>query len=173
MNNSKTSLFLMELIIVIMFFSICGAVCVQLFFHTHQTDIKTRNNTEATIIAQNLAESFLGYEGDLEKISELFPDSHIISSNDSMYIIYNSEWETMSSSPEKGEQYYIAILSSNRSLLDVSTGGTMIQGNISVNNIPGDKEINLEALVSSPNLGDVILSQDISRYVLITVTEVH
>ena len=35
MNRSKTSLFLMELIIAILFFSLSCAVCIQLFFKAH------------------------------------------------------------------------------------------------------------------------------------------
>lgn len=37
-RHSKTSLFLMELILSILLFSLCSAICVQLFVHAHREE---------------------------------------------------------------------------------------------------------------------------------------
>ena len=71
-TNSKTSLFLMELIIVILFFSISAVVCVQLFVNAYSTNESTKRTAQGTVIVQNLAEQFLGCDGDLEAVRGLY-----------------------------------------------------------------------------------------------------
>ena len=58
MRNSRSSLFLMELVIVILFFSLSSAVCVKLFVKAHQMDQNTVNMNHAMIWIQNYAEQF-------------------------------------------------------------------------------------------------------------------
>lgn len=60
MKSSKTSLFLMELIIAILFFSISSAVCIQLFVKSHLLDQKTQEENRLLITCQNLNEIYLG-----------------------------------------------------------------------------------------------------------------
>jgi hypothetical protein len=68
MKQSKASLFLMELIICILFFSLAAAVCVQLFVRSHNLSKRTVEQSQAVIIAENLAECFFAAEGDTDQI---------------------------------------------------------------------------------------------------------
>lgn len=61
MRNSRSSLFLMELVIVILFFSLASAVCVRLFVKAHQMDQNTVNLNHAMMWIQNYAEEFRSY----------------------------------------------------------------------------------------------------------------
>ena len=59
MNNkthSRTSIFLMELIISVLLFSITSAVCIQLFVNAHIKDRETRSLTHAVIECESVAE---------------------------------------------------------------------------------------------------------------------
>lgn len=54
-RNSKTSLFLMELILAILIFSLCGAVCVQLFVQAHLTEQRACDLSAAALLCDSAA----------------------------------------------------------------------------------------------------------------------
>lgn len=60
MKTSKSSLFLMELIIAILFFALASAVCIQLFVKSHLLGNTTAQENHALLLCQNLAEIYLG-----------------------------------------------------------------------------------------------------------------
>lgn len=84
MKSSKSSLFLLELIIAILFFSIASAVCIQLFAKAHTLDIKTGEQNQTIVWSQNLAELWRAGDGDLLfveaqlKTDYLFPENSVI-----------------------------------------------------------------------------------------------
>lgn len=69
----------MEMIIAILFFSLASAVCIQLFAKSHLLSTQTVNQNHAVIQAQNLAESYLALEGDINAMQDLFSPSEQIS----------------------------------------------------------------------------------------------
>ena len=58
MNSSKSSLFLMELILSILFFSLASAVCVQLFVKSHLINRQSTDMTNAVNLSQDVAEIY-------------------------------------------------------------------------------------------------------------------
>lgn len=62
MQKSKSTLFLMELIIVILFFALSSAVCMRIFVYAHQLERTTENISYAVLWAGNAAELFYEYE---------------------------------------------------------------------------------------------------------------
>ena len=74
MRNSRSSLFLMELVIVILFFSLSSAVCVKLFVKAHQMDQNTVNMNHAMIWIQNYAEQFRANPTDMNETIYLDKD---------------------------------------------------------------------------------------------------
>ena len=60
MKSSKSSLFLMELIIAILFFSLASAVCIQLFVKSHLLGKTTTEANHALLMCQNFSEIYLG-----------------------------------------------------------------------------------------------------------------
>ena len=76
-NNSRTSLFLMELIIAVFFFSLAAAVSIRLFVGAHKLTEKSTALSNATIWSQNLAEAFYESNGDVSKIAELYPYAYV------------------------------------------------------------------------------------------------
>ena len=73
--KSKTSLFLMELIITILLFAACGAVCVRLFVTSYVMTQDTVELNEAVSIAQGFAEVMRGTDGDIDSVLEHYPDA--------------------------------------------------------------------------------------------------
>ena len=68
MRNSRASLFLMELMISILFFSLSSAVCIQLFVKAHTINTNTEDKSNATLIAQDISELFHHVKGDEEQL---------------------------------------------------------------------------------------------------------
>lgn len=92
MKHSKSALVLMELIIVILFFSLASTVCIQLFSKSHLLSRQTVNENHAVIHAQNLAECFLATEGDLSQIRGLFDLSIPDTAEDTVTLLFDEDW---------------------------------------------------------------------------------
>lgn len=67
-NTSRTGLFLMELILAILFFSLSGSVCVQLFIQAHTISNNSVVLNHSILQAQNVAETFYGCNGDVDEM---------------------------------------------------------------------------------------------------------
>ena len=76
MKSSKSSLFLLELIIAILFFSISAAACIQLFAKAHAVDIRTVEQNQAIIWSQNLAELWRHSNGDLTFVEKQIKEDY-------------------------------------------------------------------------------------------------
>ena len=70
-NTSRTGLFLMELILAILFFSLSGSVCVQLFIQAHTLSNNSVVLNHSILQAQNIAETFYGCNGDIDEMMAL------------------------------------------------------------------------------------------------------
>lgn len=74
-KKSKSSLFLMELIITILLLAICGAICMKLFAASDSLSKKTRELNGAVACAQGFAEVMRGTDGSLEEIVKHYDKS--------------------------------------------------------------------------------------------------
>lgn len=108
MKHSHSTLFLMELIISILFFSLASAVYIQLFAKAHILGNKTTNENHALTETQNLAESFLATEGNLSEMKTLFSNAELI--DKSLKLYYDKNW----SSTTSYDACYVAILDTSR-----------------------------------------------------------
>ena len=68
MHKSGAGLFLMELTIALLFFSLASAVCLQLFVKSHTINGQCRNEGDAHIIATSIADSYRA--GTLENVTD-------------------------------------------------------------------------------------------------------
>lgn len=102
MKHSRSSLFLMELIIAILFFSLTGAVCIQLFVKAHLISRSTIELNHAIVQAQNLAEIWLSTDG-AEQPAPLY---------------FDSDWNPCQQAPSETAGYTAALQSET----DLQTG---------------------------------------------------
>ena len=56
--HNKSSLFLMEIIFSLLFFSVAGSICVQLFIKSHIISQETKYLSNANMMANNIAETY-------------------------------------------------------------------------------------------------------------------
>ena len=87
--KSKTSLFLMEMIITVLLFAVCSAVCVRLFAMAHTLSTDTRELNEAVSLAQGFAESMRGTDGRIDSILEYYPEA--VKGGDNFFVVYYDE----------------------------------------------------------------------------------
>ncbi len=91
-SKSRSSLFLMEMIVTILFFSLAAAVCVKCFVSAHMMGKETYELNHAIAIATGYAEVMRGTDGDIDSITEVFKDS--VRGDDSyIMVFYNDRFE--------------------------------------------------------------------------------
>jgi len=89
-NSSKSGIFLMELILSILFFSIAAAVCVKLFVTSHQLSDQSVNLNHAVAMAESIAEAFYGCNGNAGELEILFPDAQMDETDEQTILIINN-----------------------------------------------------------------------------------
>ena len=105
-KNAGTSLFLMEMIIIVLFFSVASAVCVQAFVNAHLLDRQTRELNHAVIIAQGFADVVRGTDGSIESILKAYPMA-VESGELELTAYYDKDFEPCSAQDESA---YIASI---------------------------------------------------------------
>lgn len=113
--KSRTSLFLMEFIIAILFFSTASAVCMQLFTRAHVIDVKTRELNHAVSVSQSVAETLRGTDGALSSVAACFPQASVQGSR--LLLSFDERWRNC---PQADAAYQcMADFNHNEGLIDV------------------------------------------------------
>ena len=74
-NNTRSSLFLIELIIALLFFSLGSAVCVQAFAKAHALTVQARDLSFASSACSSAASVVKYTDGSLEQMRAYFPEA--------------------------------------------------------------------------------------------------
>ena len=74
-HNSKSGLFLMEMIIVILFFSICSAICISVFAKARTTADHSNDLNNAVVRAISAGEVYKAAAGNLPETQKLLDDA--------------------------------------------------------------------------------------------------
>lgn len=93
-KSSRSSLFLIELIISIFFFTIASAVCIQLFAKSFLLSQNTRDLNSAVNYAASTAEVLDSCMGDMNEVQKIFPQSLLDESV--LYFYYDTKWKICS-----------------------------------------------------------------------------
>lgn len=94
-TTSKSALFLMELILAILFFSLASAVCIQLFVKAHLLGTNTTNKNHSVLWAQNIAETYTGANADFNTTVSALNAMPL--SDQSFCLYFDSDWNPTSS----------------------------------------------------------------------------
>lgn len=150
-NARKTGLFLMELIIAILFFSLAAAICVQLFVKSHTISERSIALNHSILLTQNTAEIFYATNGDPVEMASLLgngesPDTAAIADSDStstLTLLYTDEFD----------------------LLDpAKTTSAVYQQTVSLSEDPDPDLITCHIVISELSSGDVIYSLDTTLF---------
>lgn len=94
-SRSKSGLFLMELIIVVVFFAICAAICMKVFAQAKKYNDTGYQLNNATVLCQNCAECFRAYDGNVIKTADKLGAAE--SSAEKAVFYYGSDFKSVSS----------------------------------------------------------------------------
>lgn len=89
-SGSKLTLFLMELLLVVLFFSICAAICVSVFGNANGLAQKSNDMNHAAVELKNAANCFKAAEGDFTVTADLL---EVTSTEQRIVIGYDKKWK--------------------------------------------------------------------------------
>jgi type II secretory pathway pseudopilin PulG len=93
MKGTKTSLFLVELIISLLLFSFCAAICIQIFNAASKRARDGEALNRAVFLAEQAAELYKAAGGDIAKTSESYRGGGVpIYSGGVMKVYYDETW---------------------------------------------------------------------------------
>jgi len=87
-NYSKSQIFLLEFIIVVLFFAICSTICISVFMEADSISKESSRNVNSLVLAQNAAECFKASESaDLDDYYDFdeIKDGHYIAYYDGKF----------------------------------------------------------------------------------------
>jgi type II secretory pathway pseudopilin PulG len=96
-GHSRSALFLIEQLVVILIFAICAAICVSIFAESYLMGRKTLEINNAIRVAANGAESFKATGGDVNRAAQILGavNSQVDYGGD-LVVYYDDEWNTSS-----------------------------------------------------------------------------
>ncbi|MDR0446521.1 MAG: hypothetical protein LBH17_05775 [Oscillospiraceae bacterium] len=92
-RGAKTSLFLVELIIALLLFAFCAAVCIQIFRGASTRVNNSEALSRAVFEATAAAELYKAHGGDMRKTADEYDDAVINEADDSLTIHFDEAWE--------------------------------------------------------------------------------
>ncbi len=90
-HNSGSSLFLMEMILVLLFLSLSCAACIQIFAAARSNRLKAEQLNQIQVLTTSVGEVLSGTDGSDDEILALIPDGIKEDSQISWY--YDSTWQ--------------------------------------------------------------------------------
>jgi hypothetical protein len=117
MKKSRTALFLMEMIVIMFFFSLTAAVCIRVFVKAHLVGRDTKDLNNAVLVAENAGELFYEYGEDFkdheDEVRENLPEGYSVeleTTDDGDFIYLDFAYY----SPDKKEPVYTLKFKKNK-----------------------------------------------------------
>lgn len=105
---SKSSLFLMELIMAILFFAIATIVCVQLFVKSHVLSEESVRLNYAVNWCSILAEGFYACDADMEAMNESISNSFLSEDGETIYLYFSKQYTPLTSGEDsKDSRFFV------------------------------------------------------------------
>lgn len=90
-RTPKSGLFLIELVVIILFFAITSAICANLFVNAHLLGVESKELNLAVIQVQTVAESVKKAQGDTKELAKLLKTPL---RDGKIAIYYDENWNT-------------------------------------------------------------------------------
>lgn len=132
-RSSKSGLFLIELIILILFFAMASGICVQLFVNAHLLSIRSSQQNHAVLVAQSAAEAYKANAAEYDKLLGGKSDE------EGFHVLYNTEWQPLAD--ENSVDVTGRSLASYRMDMRFSTQDNVGTIDIRIYNLQDDREL--------------------------------
>ena len=107
-KKSGSSLFLMELIMSILIFSLASTVCIQLFVKSHLVSSHSTSLNQSILWCQNLAEGFLGCNGDVSEVCNLYPEAAVATDTE-INLYFDRDWHLLNSNQSDDAAFRVQL----------------------------------------------------------------
>lgn len=115
----RSNLFLLELILAILFFSLAATICVQYFVKSHTMEMNSAERNYAVNCAATVAEVLRSSDEPLNALEDYFPDGE--AEGNLYYIYYDKNWQ-----PAKSDDSAYLLT------LNLSEKNAMLTGDIDI-----------------------------------------
>lgn len=93
-SRSRSTLFLLEQLLVVLIFALCAAACVKIFVSAYTTAEDAREMSQALLVAKSGAECYKASAGDGDRIAKaLGGDVSHNNGVDHVVVYYDEEWQ--------------------------------------------------------------------------------
>ena len=141
-NRSRSTLFLIEQLIVIAVFALCSAACVRILVDSYFTAINSRDLSNALLAAESGAESFKATGGNVGLVAELMGGvSGSVGGSDAAVVYYDDHWNVCG---ESGASYKLSLVCN-----EPAVSARLFEGELSVEKITGEGLISLTVIARS------------------------
>ena len=146
-SRSKSTLFLIEQLIVIAVFAICATACVRILTNAYFYAVDSRDVSNALIVAQSAADTFKATEGSAGKTATLLGVGRLVEFAENfdgtfdLVVRYNEKWQVC----EIDDARYILHLAGGPS------GGStsrLLSGELSVSKVGGGELVSFPVAVN-------------------------
>lgn len=103
-RSSGSTLFLMELVVVLFFFSVFAAIFVSVFGNAQQMAQDSRNLSSAVLVARSGASCYKAADGQLTQVAELLDGTL---QDGGVQVYYNKDWQPVPSPEGDGFCLYV------------------------------------------------------------------
>lgn len=104
-TRSKSSLFLIEILAVILLFALSAGVCLRLFFQSRQISRESINLSRASLEVQSAADCYKALDGDIDGAAEILGG---VVSDGALSVYYDGEW--VQTEGADGASYCVTVM---------------------------------------------------------------
>jgi type II secretory pathway pseudopilin PulG len=105
-SGTKTGLFLIELILCLLMFAFCAAICIQIFQGASRQTRGSEELSQAVFLSTSAAEVYKASDGDLQKVAAALSGT---ADGDSLYVSYSSSWRILPASASIAPTYFLSV----------------------------------------------------------------
>ena len=133
-TRSKSTLFLIEQLIVVAVFAICAAACVRIITSAYYTARESRDVNNAIHVAESGAESYKAVGGDVGKAAAVMGGkTGSVNGASAALVYYNSKWSVCAES-DADAQYVLRMTSGTQD----SRTPRLMSGELTVERLDGE-----------------------------------
>ena len=141
-NRSRSTLFLIEQLIVIAVFAVCAAACVKILTDAYFTTNHSKDVSNALLAAENSAESFKAAGGDLSQVARILGgDASTLNGAPVVIVYFDKQWSACGD--VSGASYVLRLTVSQ------GNSSSLQSGDISVEKLTGEELVALTVTARS------------------------
>ena len=141
-NRSRSTLFLIEQLIVIAVFALCAAACVRILTDAYFTTNNSKDKSNALLVAESGAESFKASSGDLGMVARIMGGtSGDVGGSPAAIVYYDAQWKICAS--ESSASFVLYLFGGAADYASLRSGDILVQ------RISGEELVSFSVLARS------------------------